>query len=416
MENNIIIINEEFDLDNTNKNIEEEKYVSYDIYNNFTNILIKKPISKEEKEQKYNFINNTEKLELLKNANNILNITKSSLNKIIFIYSHPKVGSTSLVTSIRMFASHIYNVIHIHDEEMLKKLSNITNVTINEIILYNKHIGKDVFVIDVYRSPIERKISTFFEKIDTYHFNNSCKSINNYNLDKIINRFNKIYPFIGNGDHFIDTYNIDIPSTFDISNKYILLEQNGINYIKLRLKDSDLWSDILTNILKINVKIVKDYETSKKTINETYVRFKEKYKIPINYLEELDNCSYFNYYYSEKEKEEYFSKWSNKVDVYYKPFTPSEYKIYEYTSNENKYMEDIQIHHYLDEGCICKACYIKRIHMANKIINGDLIIEPIIHDIAKSELINKRIDYFNKVKNKITKIKDQKNHFEMQLR
>ena len=137
------------------------------------------------------------KVELLKNANNILNITKSSLSKIIFIYSNPKVGSTSLVTSIRMFASHIYNVIHIHDEEMLKKLSNISNVTINEIILYNKYIGKEVFVIDIYRSPIERKISTFFEKIDTYHFNNSSKNINDYNINKIINRFNKIYPYIG---------------------------------------------------------------------------------------------------------------------------------------------------------------------------------------------------------------------------
>ena len=35
-----------------------------------------------------------------------------------------------------------------------------------------KLLGKNVYVIDVYRSPIECKISTFFEKVGVYHFNN----------------------------------------------------------------------------------------------------------------------------------------------------------------------------------------------------------------------------------------------------
>lgn len=387
----------------------QQNDLSYDnIYDNNNNILIKKPETEEEKQQKYHFINNPELLELLKNANDILHITKSPLNKIIFVYSHPKVGSTSLVTSIRMFASHIYNVIHIHDEEMMKKLSNIKNICINEIILYNKYIGKDVYVIDVYRSPIERKISAFFEKIDSFHFNNSCENINNYNINKIINRFNKIYPYIGNGDHFIDTYNIDIPSSFDYINKYINIEYNGIYYIKLRLKDSQLWSNILTNLLHTNIKIVKDYETNNKIISNTYNIFKQNYKIPINYLEELDNCTYLNYYYSEKEKEEYFAEWSNKVDKICLPFNQEEYKIYEYVSHENKYMENIQYKHYQDEGCTCKACYIKRITIANKILNGEDIRESIIHEDAKNELIKKRIEQYKKIKLRIISNKDTK--------
>lgn len=383
--------------------------LTYDIiYEKSSNILIKKPESKEEQQQKYNFIYNPKLLNLLKNANDLLHITKSPLNKIIFVYSHPKVGSTSLVTSIRMFASHIYNVIHIHDEEMMIKLSNIKNISINEIILYNKYIGKDVYVIDVYRSPIERKISAFFEKIDTFHFNNSCENINNYNINKIINRFNKIYPYIGNGDHFIDTYNIDIPNSFDYKNKYLNIEYNGINYIKLRLKDSSLWSDILSKLLNIHIIIVKDYETRNKIISNTYKVFKENYKIPINYLEELDNCIYLNYYYSEKEKEEYFAEWSNNVDKICKPFNPEEYKIYEYISHENKYMENIQTKHYQDEGCTCKACYIKRIAIANKIINGEEIKESIIHEEAKQELIMKRIEKYQKIKYHFVSNKDSK--------
>ena len=164
-------------IDNIKEN--EQNINNKNIYfipsNNIVNQVVNK--EKEDTNSKFHFLHNIEKLELLKNANNALNITNSNLNKIIFIYSYPKVGSTSLVTSLRVFASHLYNVIHIHDEDMLKKLCNIKNITINDLIIYNKYIGKEVYVIDVYRSPIERKMSTFFEKIDTLHFNNNCNSI-----------------------------------------------------------------------------------------------------------------------------------------------------------------------------------------------------------------------------------------------
>ena len=108
------------------------------------------------------FINNNEKMSLLSSVNDILNINKFPHNKLIFVYSAPKVGSTSIVSSLRIFGTDKFSIIHIHDEEMLKVLGHINGITINEIILYNKHLGKDVYVIDVYRSPIERKISAFF--------------------------------------------------------------------------------------------------------------------------------------------------------------------------------------------------------------------------------------------------------------
>jgi len=354
--------------------------------------------------EKLNFLHDEEKIELLKKANNALNLSNSNLNKIIFIYSHPKVGSTSLVTSIRIFASHIYNVIHIHDENMLKKLTNLKNLTINELIIYNKFLGKEIFVIDVYRSPIERKISIFFEKIDTLHFNYSNKDINNFNIEKIINRFNKIFPYIGNGDQFIDNYNINIPISFDYTNKYLNLINNGINYIKLRLKDSDQWGIILSKLLNVRIKVIKDYETKNKEINNTYLKFKEVYKIPINFLEDLDNCKYLNYFYSDSEKNEYFSEWSNRVDKYYQSFSLDDFKLYEYICNENKHHEEIQSKHYLDEGCLCKACFIKRSIIANKIMRGEEMTEPVIHEKAKNEYIIKKIDLIKK--KRIEKIKN----------
>ena len=171
----------------------------------------------------FEFVRNYEKLNLLNQINDRLNINKNANKKLIFVYTPPKVGSTSVVSSLRLFGSAMFNIIHIHDEEMLRVLSNISGVTVNEIIQFNKYLGRDVYVIDVYRSPVERKISAYFEKVGVYHFNTTDENVNTYNVDKVINRFNKIFPYIANGDHFMDVYNIPLPSTFNFVNKYHLL-------------------------------------------------------------------------------------------------------------------------------------------------------------------------------------------------
>ena len=126
----------------------------------------------------YDFLQNNEKYKLLVDINEKLYINKNPCNKLVFIYSAPKVGSTSIVSSLRIFGTDKISVIHIHDEEMLRILGRVTGVTINEIILFNKHLGREVYVIDVYRSPVERKISAFFEKIGAYHFNNKDEIVN----------------------------------------------------------------------------------------------------------------------------------------------------------------------------------------------------------------------------------------------
>ena len=91
----------------------------------------------------------------------------------VFIYTPPKVGSTTLVSSLRISLGTTFNVIHIHDDIMWSVLTGINNITVNEIINYVSKKGNNVYVIDVYRTPIERKMSEYFEKLAPYHFNNS---------------------------------------------------------------------------------------------------------------------------------------------------------------------------------------------------------------------------------------------------
>jgi hypothetical protein len=351
----------------------------------------------------FNFIHDPIKMNLLTQVNDILHINKFPTNKLIFVYSGPKVGSTSIVSSLRIFGTDKFSVIHIHDEEMLKVLGHINGITVNEIILYNKHLGKEVYVIDVYRSPIERKISAYFEKIGAYHFNNIDEKVNKYNIHKVISRFNKLLPHLANGDHFIDKYDIKIPDHFDYNNRYLLVQENGINYIKLRLKDASFWGPILTNIFGLRICIVKDYESANKPIKDLYLLFKSVYRIPKNLLDDIMQCKYLKYFYSEIEKLEYYIQWLNVSTTNFVSYTTEQYKMYEELTIENAHIDYIQLNHYMDEGCGCKACDIKRAAIANKVMRGIPLsnTDQIKHEEAKTQLINKRVNQVNRINNAI---------------
>ena len=345
-----------------------------------------------------------DRIQYIKEFNDKLFTNDAARNKktVIFIYTPPKVGSTSLVSSLRISGTMKYNVIHIHDEKMLCVLTNYENkekVTIDELIKYNASLGKNVYVIDVYRNPIERKISEYFEYITTFHFNTDENSIQNHNLDIVIKRFNSIFPFIGSGDYFFDKYNIDVPNEFDFNNKYLLVNNNNINYVKLRLCDSDEWATILSKIFKMDIVIVKDYQTESKLIGDLYKRFKEKYVIPCNLLEMVKTCKFFNYYNSYDDKKKYFDIWDQKkTNILFKPFSIKKYNFYKEISNENQTNNIVQRDHYLDYGCICKSCSFKRYNIFSKIKKGEFVDVKIVHEQA---VLEKKIRNVKKIYNNL---------------
>jgi hypothetical protein len=359
---------------------------------------------------------NVDRLQVIQDFCNVMFSNESIKNKntLVFIYTPPKVGSTTLVTSLRISCARKINVLHIHDETMLSVVTGIRNnnkVTVNEIIDYNASIGKNVFVIDVYRNPIERKISEYFELLTCYHFNTTDTNISNYKLEILIKRFNSLFPFIGTGDYFFDKYDIDVPEKFDFENKYLLVEKNNVKYIKLRLCDSNEWSKILTKVLNIDIVIVKDYQTENKTVGEVYKKFIEQYQIPYNLLETIKQCKYLNYYNSEVEIQNYMNKWNSKIaHEHFEPFSLKKYNFYNTISNENQFYNNIQRAHYLDHGCICNSCCYKRREIFFKIKNGEQVDTKIIHEeavqekkIRKAQRIGNICNKINHTLNEITK-------------
>jgi hypothetical protein len=358
------------------------------------------------------------KLQQIKEANDKIFASllkeNESYNNIIFVYTPPKVGSTSLVSSIRISASHKFSIVHIHDEIMLNFFTGINSVSINEIIQYNSYIGKNVYVIDVYRTPIERKFSEFFEKISVYHFNNSEENIKKYNIKRIIDRFNNVFPYLALGDHFIDKFDIPIPNTFDFSNNFLNIKNNNINYIKLRLKDSNNWGSILSKVLGTEIVMINDYETNNKIIGSLYKKFKDEYILPSNYLEIIKNDKYLHFYYSAEERNNYIKLWSNKLSGSVLPYSNAEYIFYVNLNLENQFYNDVQMEHYIDNGCLCKGCSLKRKEIFEMAKKGIIIKEKINH----TQIINEIIDNTNKKINNINKtiiINKNKNKFKNTL-
>ena len=320
----------------------------------------------------------------------------------VFIYTPPKVGSTTLVSSLRISLGNAFSVIHIHDDVMLHVLTGINNITVNEIINYISQKGKNVYVIDVYRTPIERKMSEFFEKLSPYHFNNLEENINKYSISRVTDRFNKLFPHIGVGDHYFDKYNIKNPAPFDFDKKYTVQYINNIKYIKLRLHDSKMWGNILSSIFKQEVVLISDYQTKNKHIGDLYKRFKDEYRIPFNYIELVKSCKYFNFYFSHEERNLYINNLKNKcVNVFATPYTNEEYKFYVNLYLENQHINDIQNEHYIDNGCLCVYCQKMRKDIFNRAKNGETQFKKIIHQesvakhkeaVAKS-IIKKINDY-----------------------
>jgi hypothetical protein len=330
-----------------------------------------------------------EKLQVLKETNEKMGICEDqSVEKnknLIFVYCPPKVGSTTLITSFRLCALNKFTIFHIHDELMLKVLCGVENVTVNEIIQYNNSLGKNVYVIDIYRSPIEHKISIFFEKLSSFHFNNTEENVNNYNVYKIINRFNRLFPFLSRSDYYKEVYNIPFPEEFDFTKKYLNQDINGVKYIKLRLNDSSEWQTKLNDIFQVNIRIVNDYETEKKPIKDIYKQFKETYRIPSNLLQIIEDCDSLKYYYSQEERENYLNIWRAKQSEIVEPFSKDQYFLYNELSLENQHIGEVQRTHYIDTGCTCVGCKRKRQIMLYKIGKGETIEEVIDHNQANNE-------------------------------
>ena len=329
------------------------------------------------------------------------------LNKVVFVYTPAKVGSTALVTSLRLFANECLFVCHVHDETKFGPLQE-EGVSVMDLVHYNRWLGREVYLIDIFRTPVERKMSDFFEKVASFHFNTNENQFTseNYPIEKLRRRFHQVFPHIAEEDYFRERFGIPahlLPDCFptDTASPYLFVdatETTGVRYIKLRLQDSEKWGSFLPSLLglpsNIDFHICKDYETQQKPIlGRLYEEFKENYHLPsVLFSLSVESSTSLSYYCSPKEREAYLQTWRDRLDTSSTnptPFTRDQYLLYNEILRDNKvdYQNIQQRNHYLDNGCSCSLCHVKRLDLRERRRYGATLTvqDHIVHEHVQKE-------------------------------
>jgi len=225
-------------------------------------------------------------------------------NLDIFVLAGGKCGSTTLYETFNNIG---YSTIKCHNKSNFKTQFGYDGLFKS---IQESSLNKKIYIIDSYRTPIERKISSFFQ-----HITVSNKNFKEENIFNLIDYFNK------NKLNTIEEYHgiLEIFDYFKISyfnkdnlidNKYYYKEINNFIFIKLLFKNISNWDHILSSIFKKKIKIIKSNITeNKNNVKKVYKEFKEKYIAPPSYINELKNDEQFNFFLDEKEKQEYFEKY-----------------------------------------------------------------------------------------------------------
>ena len=232
------------------------------------------------------------------------------INKIqVFVYCGGKCGSSSLQSTLKQY----YNTLHVHSNNEFYLTTKQKSISIFNVINKNSRTNDKIYIIDSYRTPIERKISSFFENIQVH-----LPNYKEYKLRDLIHYFNIAHIYNLEEYHSIDEilthYKLPLFNTFDFEKKYNLLVYKNINFIKIRFNDIDNWCNILSNIFNRPINVKKDNMSENKDYAQLYNNFKKVYYLPqLYYNISLPNDTNFKIYNSKDEQQEYYDKWKERL-------------------------------------------------------------------------------------------------------
>ena len=168
---------------------------------------------------------------------------------------------------------------------------------------------KRLIIVDAYRTPIERKISSFFH--------NGERKIPNFldmTIKEQIELFNKDYLYSIEDEHIINEIylKLNIPQivSYDFNREYLYQCYKNFIIVKLHYRDIKNWGERLTEIFSKPITIVSANVSENKPYYEHYKDFLEKYKVPKQYIEEtLVNDIEFKKYQTPEQQTEYITMW-----------------------------------------------------------------------------------------------------------
>ena len=221
-----------------------------------------------------------------------------------------KCGSTTLKNT---FIRNGYKCIKAHNEQCFKRQFKYDGL----IDLINRSSSnKKLYLIDSYRTPIERKISSFFENISVYvpnYVNKSCGELIDIFNNKYLNNLEEDHSI----NPIIKKYGLDPFDTFDFKKKYVIKKKGNLVFIKILFSDIKQWGEILSKIFNKKIVLHNGNLSKHKVYNPIYNQFKKYYKIKKSYINNiLKNDKEFRIFNTKKQQELYINKHLNSVKNY----------------------------------------------------------------------------------------------------
>jgi dTDP-glucose 4,6-dehydratase len=232
------------------------------------------------------------------NLNKINTIIDENVYEI-FVFCSGKCGSSTLH---KTFLENGYTSLHEHSNYCWQ-INNNMKGSIFDVIERSMKKYKKVYIFDSYRTPIERKISGFFQNLEEYTYDycqlNNITNYKDISIDNLIDIFNnKIYTIDNyqSIDEILCYYNINKPLLFDHNKGYNKFQHNNLVFISLLFANINKWQFQLTEIFEKEIQVTKDNISEIKWYSEIYKEFLKNYKIsPTLYLN-ITNNNNFKYY------------------------------------------------------------------------------------------------------------------------
>lgn len=218
-------------------------------------------------------------------------------NTQVYINCGGKSGSKTLEKTL----SQYFTCVHTHGNYYFQKyVTKNMNYTLYDAIKTSMNHFDQVYVIDSYRQPVERAISSSFQNkpntiLDTF----------NYNL------------LIGENYSCLEEtlYELGIKSThkFDFEKKYFLTKYKNVNIIKIRFSDIKDWGTILSKIFNMPITMCPDNLSINKSYYDNYLNVLQNIKIPKHYFRCLINSREFKKFNTPNETYQYIDKWKPQL-------------------------------------------------------------------------------------------------------
>ena len=214
-----------------------------------------------------------------------------------------KCGSTTLK---KTFIKNGYKCIKVHNKEDFQVQFNYDGL----IDLINRSSSnKKLYIIDSYRTPIERKISSFFQNISRY-----VSNYKNKNYQELINIFNNKYLEKIEEYHSINPimkeFGCEPFNKFDFKKRFVIKEKGNLVFIKILFSDIYRWNEILSEIFNKNIVLYKGNISKNKRYILKYNKFKIKYKTNKHYINNiLKNDTQFKIFNTLEQQKLYINKY-----------------------------------------------------------------------------------------------------------